>query len=73
MSGVAWGKIRRVFKGLPITIGYHLRRFRPQQPDRRGAVQIFGQPHGAVRLGEPRKERSQPVPPDDGAASADPG
>ena len=51
--------------------GHHLRRLRPQQPDRGGAVQSPGQPHRPLRLGEPGQERSQPEPTDDGACPAD--
>ena len=51
--------------------GHHLRRLRPQQPDRRSAVQSPGQPHRPLRLGEPWQERSQPEPADDGARPAD--
>lgn len=65
------GKSGEYFKGLPITIGHHLRRLCTQQPDRRSAVQSPGQPHRPLRLGEPWQERSQPEPADDGARPAD--
>lgn len=64
------GKSGDYFKGLPITIGHHLRWFCPQQPDRRSAVQSPGQPHRSVRLREPWQKRPQSVPPDDGACPA---
>lgn len=50
------GKSGEYFKGLPITIGHHLRRLRPQQPDCGGAVQSSGQPHRSLRLREPGQE-----------------
>lgn len=50
-----------------------IRRLRPGQSDRGGTVQIFGQPDGNERQYLPRKKRSQPVPPDDGASPHDPG
>ena len=64
------GKSGDYFKGLPITIGHHLWRLRPQQPDCRSAVQSPGQPHRSVRLREPWQKRPQSVPPDDGACPA---
>ena len=67
------GKSGDNLKGLPITIGQPLRRLRPGQSDRGGTVQIFGQPDGNERQYLPRKKRSQPVPPDDGASPHDPG
>lgn len=43
------GKFGDYFKGLPITIGYHLRRLCPEQPDGGSTVQGAGQPYRAVR------------------------
>lgn len=41
------GKSGDYFKGLPITIGHHLWRLRPQQRDRSGDEQILGQQDSA--------------------------
>ena len=65
------GKSGDNLKGLPITIGCDLRRLCAQQ---RGGGDFFKsprQPHGALRLCEPREKRSQPEPADDGATPAD--
>ena len=67
------GKSGDNLKGLPITIGHHLRRLRTQQPDGRGAVQGTRKPHSSVWIGEPWKKRSQSKPADDGASAADAG
>ncbi len=53
--------------------GYYLRRLRTQQSDGGAALQIAGQPHGIVRLGQPGKERSQSELADDGASADDTG
>ena len=50
------GKSGDNFKGLPITIGHHLRWFRTQQPDCGSPVQSTWQPHRAVRLREQGQE-----------------
>ena len=54
-------------KGLPITIGHHLRRFRTQQPDRRSSLRKPRQPHSSVRLRDPGQGQQLPIPADDGA------
>ena len=46
--------------------------FAPQQPDCGSPVQSPGQPHCPLRLGEPREERSQPEPADDGTGPTHP-
>ena len=65
------GKFGDNVKGLPITIGHHLRRLRTQQPDGGGAVQGARKPHRSVWIGEPWEERPQPESANDGASTAD--
>ena len=49
------GKSGDNFKGLPITIEYHLRWFRSQLTNRRSVVQSSGRTHRYVRLRQPGK------------------
>ena len=64
------GKSGDNVKGLPITIGYHLRRFLAPEQNRRGPLRRPWQPHGALRLRQPG-QREQPVLADDGAPAHD--
>ena len=64
------GKSGDKFKGLPITIGHHLRRLRTQQQDRRRTFPFPWQLHGPVRLRQPKQRGKQPVPPDGRASTA---
>ena len=54
------GKSGDNLKGLPITIGYDLRRLRPQQPDSGDAVQSTRQPDGFDRFGQQRERQYKP-------------
>ena len=58
------GKSGDNVKGLPITIGHHLRRLRPQQPDGGNTLQSPRQPDSPYRLRKPRKGQQQPEPAD---------
>ena len=63
------GKSGDNLKGLPITIGYHLRRFRLQQPDSGNALQSPRQPDSPYRLRKPWKGQQQPELADGGACA----
>lgn len=62
------GKSGDNFKRLPITIGESVRRLCAGKPDGGAALPLPGQPNRHERLHQPGEKRSQPVPPDDGAA-----
>ena len=71
--GPATEKLRKRRRGsdrgqLP---GQPIRRLRTGQPDSCRTVQSSWQPHSDERQYLPREERSQPVPPDDGASPHD--
>ena len=65
------GKSGDNFKGLPITIGHHLRWLRSEQPDSRSVVQGTGEQNSSLWLCEPWKERSKSESADDGACADD--
>ena len=65
------GKSGDNLKGLPITIGYHLRWLRTKQPNGGGAVEGTRKPYRFIWVCKPREERSQPKSADDGASAAD--
>ena len=67
------GKSGDKFKGLPITIGHHLRWLRAQQQDRRRTVPLLGQLHRPVRLRQPEQRRKQPVTPNGRTGAYDAG
>lgn len=65
------GKSGDNLKGLPITIGHHLRWLRTKQSDSGSAIQGARKPHCLVWIGEPWEKRSQPKSANDGASAAD--
>ena len=67
------GKSGDYFKGLPITIGYDLRRLCPQQPDGRSTLKSNGKPHCAVRQRQQEQKRSVRVSANDGTTAHDAG
>lgn len=66
------GKSGDNVKGLPITIGHHLRRFFASEQNSRCPLRRARQQDGTVRLRQPGK-REQPVLADDGARAHDAG
>ena len=64
------GKSGDNVKGLPITIGHHLRRLFAPEQNRGGPLRRPWQPHGALRLRQPG-QGEQPVLADDGAPAHD--
>ncbi len=68
-SGVSrmWLTPHTATKGLPITIGHHLRGLCPQQPDGGDPIPKPGQPHRPLRIRDSREGQQFPIPANDGA------